>query len=29
MEINNNETVFISPDGFFEDVLDRIDKMQM
>lgn len=28
MEIHNDETVFISPDGFFEDVLDRMDKMQ-
>lgn len=28
MEINNNETVFIPPEGFFEDVLDRMDKMQ-
>lgn len=28
MGINNNETLFIPPDGFFEDVLDHIDKMQ-
>ena len=28
MEFNNHETICIPPEGFFEDVLDRIDKME-
>ncbi|QNQ82270.1 restriction endonuclease [Lactobacillus sp. PV037] len=28
MEFNNDETIFIPPAGFFEDVLDRMDKME-
>ena len=27
MEFNNHETIYIPPEGFFEDVLDRMDKM--